>query len=81
MTEITIEDVLNKHWDKVGDERNGMYNAALAAMTEWASLNRQGWTRVEVVGLLQWLREQGWLHNPYVSNEEMINKYKTKNND
>ena len=43
-----------------------------------ASLNRQGWTRVEVVGLLELLREQGWLHNPYVSNEEMINEYKSK---
>src|SRR6187551_1502371 len=48
----TIEDVLYKHLGYANIkwfEKNNLndYNAIKAAMTEWASLNRQGWTRVE----------------------------------
>jgi spore coat protein CotF len=40
----TIEDVLKKHCPLV---YGTMLDSIKAAMTEYASLNRQGWTRVE----------------------------------
>ena len=48
----TIEDVLKKHLGYANIkwfEKNNLddYNGIKAAMTEYASLNRQGWTRVE----------------------------------
>jgi hypothetical protein len=48
----TIEDVLKKHGfyyeqKSYTVDSFALYDAAKAAMTEYASLNRQGWTRVE----------------------------------
>lgn len=36
----TIDDVLSKHWDKVYDGEVTKYEAAKAAMTEWASIRQ-----------------------------------------
>jgi len=49
MKEITIEDVLKKYiYKNIEGFGDGLTVAgAEAAMTEYASLNRQGWTRVE----------------------------------
>ena len=56
MKEITIEDVLKKHIEEYNSTVNDMHKFKLserelkmfsAAMTEYASLNRQGWMRVE----------------------------------
>ena len=43
----TIEDVLKKHLPEFEDSTSDLKNAIYAAMQEYASLNRQGWTMVE----------------------------------
>ena len=55
MKEITIEDVLKKNYELIFGtqkyEHSNLFHTysdvIKAAMTEYASLNRQGWTRVE----------------------------------
>jgi hypothetical protein len=40
----TIDEVLETHLPEFHDTTNFLKNCIYAAMTEWASLNRQGWT-------------------------------------
>jgi len=51
MNTTTIEDVLKKHIDAEKEKHCGIVfkhdETIYAAMTEYSSLNRQGWTRVE----------------------------------
>jgi len=64
----TIEDVLKKYiYKNIEGFGDGLTVAgAEAAMTEWASLNRQGWTRVDKTheDLKEWVMNEGVTNIP-----------------